>query len=89
MFSRPKRTSGNKTHGQKILKTMIQFPNHEQEVPKEKHLTGKILAQRIERNNLMLWTRIKRLACKSICFSRSVENYEKVVDAFIAKYMFY
>ncbi len=28
-------------------------------LPKEKHLTGKIFAQRIERNNLTLRTRIK------------------------------
>ena len=33
-------------------------------VPKNKHLTGKIFTQRIERNNLTLRTRIKRLARK-------------------------
>ncbi|PQN19616.1 IS1 family transposase, partial [Shigella dysenteriae] len=33
-------------------------------------LTGKIFTQRIERNNLTLRTRIKRLARKTICFSR-------------------
>ncbi|AHA67078.1 Transposase [Shigella dysenteriae 1617] len=31
------------------------------EVPKDKHLTGKIFTQRIERNNLTLRTRIKPL----------------------------
>ncbi|BAH65941.1 conserved hypothetical protein [Klebsiella pneumoniae] len=31
-------------------------------MPKDKHLTGKISTQRIERNNLTLRTRIKRLA---------------------------
>ena len=35
-------------------------------VPKNKHLTGKIFTQRIERNNLTLRTRIKRLARKTI-----------------------
>ncbi len=35
-------------------------------VPKDKHLTGKIFTQRIERNNLTLRTRIKRLARKTI-----------------------
>ncbi len=59
------------------------------EVPKEKHLTGKIFTQRIERNSLTLRTRIKRLARKTICFSRSVEIHEKVIGSFIAKYMFY
>ncbi len=59
------------------------------EVPKDKHLTGKIFTQRIERNNLTLRTRIKRLARKTICFSRSVEIHEKVIGTFIEKQMFY
>ncbi|AHA68951.1 Transposase [Shigella dysenteriae 1617] len=59
------------------------------EVPKDKHLTGKIFTQRIERNNLTLRTRIKRLARKTICFSRSVEIHEKVIGTFIEKHMFY
>ncbi|AHA64406.1 Transposase [Shigella dysenteriae 1617] len=54
-----------------------------------KHLTGKIFTQRIERNNLTLRTRIKRLARKTICFSRSVEIHEKVIGTFIEKHMFY
>lgn len=33
--------------------------------------------------------RIKRLARKTICFSRSVELHEKVIGTFIEKYMFY
>ncbi|EJW0610013.1 IS1 family transposase, partial [Escherichia coli] len=59
------------------------------EVPKNKHLTGKIFTQRIERNNLTLRTRIKRLVRKTICFSHSVEIHEKVIGAFIEKHMFY
>lgn len=58
-------------------------------LPKEKHLTGKISTQRIERNNLTLRTRIKRLARKTFCVSRSVELHEKVIGAFIEKHMFY
>ncbi|EDW2325801.1 IS1 family transposase, partial [Salmonella enterica subsp. enterica] len=53
------------------------------------HLTGKIFTQRIERNNLTQRTRIKRLARQTLCFSRSVELHEKVIGAFIEKYMFY
>ncbi|MBN3072385.1 IS1 family transposase, partial [Pectobacterium brasiliense] len=30
-----------------------------------------------------------RLARKTICFSRSIEIHEKVIGAFIEKYMFY
>lgn len=59
------------------------------EVPKEKHLTGKIFTQRIERNNLPLRTRIKRLARKTISFSRPAEIHKKVIDSFIEKHMFY
>lgn len=63
--------------------------SYAREVPKDKHLTGKIFTQRIERNNLTLRTRIKRLARKTICFSCSVGLHEKVIGAFIEKYMFY
>jgi insertion element IS1 protein InsB len=42
------------------------------EIPNDKHPTGKIFTQRIERNNLTLTTRIKCLARKRISFSRSI-----------------
>ncbi|HHL1541750.1 IS1 family transposase [Klebsiella pneumoniae] len=69
--------------------TSDDWDSYAREVPKEKHLTGKIFTQRIERNNLNLRTRIKRLARKTIFFSRSVEIHEKVIGSFIKKYMFY
>ncbi|MGC8401268.1 IS1 family transposase [Enterobacter mori] len=69
--------------------TSDDWGSYAREVPKEKHLTGKIFTQRIERNNLTLRNRIKRLARKTICFSRSVEIHEKVIGSFIEKYMFY
>ncbi|HDL7635123.1 TPA: IS1 family transposase, partial [Yersinia enterocolitica] len=47
--------------------------SYRREMQKDKHLTTKIFTQRIERNNLTLLTRIKRLASKTICFSRSIE----------------
>ncbi|EMX4617542.1 IS1 family transposase, partial [Escherichia coli] len=40
-------------------------------------------------NNLPLRTRIKRLARKTICFSRSVKINEKVIGSVIEKNMFY
>jgi insertion element IS1 protein InsB len=43
--------------------------SYAREVPKEKHLAGKIFTQCIERINLMLRTRIKRLARRILCFS--------------------
>ncbi len=69
--------------------TSDDWGSYAREVAKEKHLTGKLFTQRIERNNLTLRTRIKRLARKTICFSRSIELHEKVIGAFIEKYMFY
>ncbi|AHA65628.1 Transposase [Shigella dysenteriae 1617] len=69
--------------------TSDDWASYGREVPKDKHLTGKIFTQRIERNNLTLRTRIKRLARKTICFSRSVEIHEKVIGTFIEKHMFY
>lgn len=65
------------------------WDSYVREVPKGKHLTGKIFTRRIERNNLTLRTRIKRLARKTICFSRSVEPHEKVIGSFIEKFMFH
>lgn len=68
--------------------TTDEWGSYTRELPKDKHLTDNILTQRIERNNLTLRTRIKRLARRIICFSRSVEVHEKVIGAFIEKYMF-
>lgn len=62
---------------------------YSREIPRDKHLSGKILTPRIECNNLTLRTCIKRLARKTICLSRSIELHEKVIGAFIEKYMFY
>lgn len=55
------------------------WDSYSREGQKDKHLTGKIFTQCIERNNLTLRTRIKRLARKTICFSRSIEVHEKVI----------
>ena len=69
--------------------TTDEWGSYTRALPKEKHLTGKIFTQRIERNNLTLRTRIKRLARKMLCFSRSVELHEKVIGAFIEKHISY
>ncbi|EDS4738688.1 IS1 family transposase, partial [Salmonella enterica] len=58
----------------------------EREVPSEIHLVGKIFTQRIERHNLNLRIHIKRLARKTICYSRSVELHEKVIGTYIERY---
>ena len=71
------------------MMTSDDWGRYTREVPKEKHLTGKIFTQRIERNNLPLRTRIKQLVRKTICFSRSVEIHEKIIGSFIEKHIFY
>ncbi len=68
--------------------TSDDWGSYAREVPSEMHLTGKIFTQRIKRNNLTLRTRIKRLARKIICFSRSIELHEKVIGAFIKRHNF-
>jgi insertion element IS1 protein InsB len=62
------------------------WPSYESQISQCKHLVGKICTQRIERHNLTLRTHIKRLARRTICFSKSVELHEKVIGAYIYKY---
>lgn len=54
----------------------------------EKHEVGKRKTQRIERNHLGLRTRIKRLARKTICFSKSELMHDLVIGLFINRYEF-
>lgn len=54
-------------------------------LPKEKHIIGKIHTQRIERTNLTLRTRLKRLVRKTIGFSKSEEMHDKVIGTFIER----
>ncbi len=52
------------------------------------HITGKANTLSIERKNLDLRTRIKRLARKTICFSKSIVVHDAVIGSFICNYMF-
>jgi len=49
------------------------------------HVVSKAFTQSIEKNNLTLRTRIKRLNRKTICFSRSEELHDKVIGEFISR----
>ena len=44
---------------------------YQRHLPPEQHTVGKLLMQKIERKHLTLRTRLKRLARKTLCFSRS------------------
>lgn len=57
-------------------------------IPEEKLVIGKKNTQKIERNHLTLRTRIKRLARKTICFSKSLEVHKAVIGLFINLFYF-
>lgn len=52
------------------------------------HNIGKDLTWRIERKNLDLRTRLKRLARRTICFSKSKYLHDAVIGRFINLYLF-
>jgi len=52
------------------------------------HTIGKSQTQTIERKHLTLRTRIKRLARKTICFSKSKWLHDAVIGLFINRYEF-
>ncbi len=51
------------------------FSVYTKEIPREKHIVGKRSTQRIERTNLTLRSRLKRLVRRTIGFSRSEEMH--------------
>jgi insertion element IS1 protein InsB len=57
-------------------------------IPKDKHILGKRHTQKIENKNLLLRTRIKRLARKTLCFSKSEALHDGVISLFINRYCF-
>ncbi len=61
---------------------------YECNLAKEQHVVGKIYTQRIERKNLTLRTRIKRLVRKTICFSKTENMHDIVISLFINRYEF-
>ena len=54
----------------------------------EQYCPGKRNTQRIEHKHLSLRTRIKRLACKTICFSKSTQMHDIVIGLFVNRYEF-
>lgn len=51
-------------------------------------ISGKKNTQKIERNHLTLRTRIKRLARKTICFSKNQDIHKAVIGTFINIFFF-
>ena len=54
----------------------------------DKHVPGKRNTQKIERKHLTLRARIKRLARKTICFSKSIQMHDIVIGLFVNRYEF-
>jgi insertion element IS1 protein InsB len=54
----------------------------------DEHQPGKRNTQKIERKHLTLRTRIKRLARKTICFSKSIQLHDIVIGLFVNRYDF-
>lgn len=52
------------------------------------HTVGKANTQKIERKHLTFRTRIKRLARKTICFSKSIQMHDIVLGLFINRFEF-
>jgi insertion element IS1 protein InsB len=57
-------------------------------LPASAHTLGKAHTQQIERKHLTLRTRIKRLARKTICSSKSVFMPDTVIGRFVNRYEF-
>ena len=52
------------------------------------HSPGKRNTQKIERKQLTLRTRIKRLVRETICFSKSIQMHDLVIGLFVNRYAF-
>ncbi len=61
---------------------------YQRHLPAELHEVGKRKTQKIERKHLVLRTRIKRLARKTICFSKTELMHDLVIGLFINCYEF-
>ena len=52
-------------------------------LPPEQHTVGKLTMQKIERKHLTLRTRLKRLARKTLCFSRSRVMHDLLIGLYM------
>ena len=56
---------------------------YQRHLPPVRHTVGKLVMQKIERKHLTLRTRRKRLARKTLCFSRSCVMYDLVIGLYM------
>ncbi len=56
---------------------------YQRQLPPEQHTVGKVTMQKIERKHLTLRTRLKRLARKTLCFSRSCLMHDLLIGLYM------
>jgi insertion element IS1 protein InsB len=56
---------------------------YQRHLPPEQHTMGKLTMQKIERKHLTLWTRLKRLTRKTLCFSRLCEMHDLLMGLYM------
>ncbi len=56
---------------------------YQRHLPPEQHTVGKLTMQKIERKHLTLRTRLKRLARKTLCFSRSCVMHDLLIGLYM------
>jgi insertion element IS1 protein InsB len=61
---------------------------YQRHLTSEQHVIGKKYTQKIERKHLTLRTRIKRLARKTICISKSVQMHDIYIGLFVNRHEF-
>jgi insertion element IS1 protein InsB len=54
----------------------------------DEHNPGKRHTRQVERQHLPLRTQIKRLTCKTICYSRSIVLHDILIGLFVNRYEF-
>ena len=57
-------------------------------LPPERHTVGKLSMQKIERKHLTLRMRLKRLARKTLCFSRSRVMHDLLIGLYMNRVEF-
>ena len=61
----------------------LSLNDDERHLPTSTQTVGKNNTQHIERKHLMLRTRLKRLARKTLCFSKSAFMHDAVIGLFV------
>ena len=56
---------------------------YQRHLPPAQHTVGKLTMQKIERKHLTLRTRLKRLARKTLCFSRSYLMHDLLIGLYM------